>query len=303
MRINFELLDLRAFLAVLEAGSFHQAASALNLSQSALSRRIKSLEEALGAPLLERTTRRVAPTAVGRNLQPILLRMLDELEASILSMTETGNRQPGQVTIACVPTAAFYFLPRVIRLFNEQYPLIRFRILDLSAGEGLESVARGEAEFGINMLGVSESELRFTPLIEDPFVLACRRDHLLARRSSITWADLAGFPLIGVSRHSGNRIILDNALASAKIAVDWFYEVNHLSTSLGLVEAGLGISVLPRLATPQLEHPLIVAIPIKDPVVTRTIGIVERRPGRLSPAAVRFRNMLVENWQSVLDPF
>lgn len=298
MRINFEILDLRAFLAVLETGSFHKAASLLNLSQPALSRRVKSLEQTLGAPLLERTTRRVAPTTVGRQLQPVLIRLLDELESSVLSVSETGNRQSGQVTIACVPTAAFYFLPQVIRRFNKQHPLIRFRIHDLSAREGLESVARRETEFGINMLGFSEADLRFTPLMKDPFVLACRRDHPLARRRTLKWADITGYPLIGVSRHSGNRTILDNALASAKIELNWFYEVNHLSTSLGLVEAGLGISVLPRLATPQVKHPVIVSIPIKDPLVTRTIGIVERRSGHLAPAAQRFRDMLMESWKS-----
>jgi DNA-binding transcriptional LysR family regulator len=297
MRINFELLDIRAFLSVLATGSFRGAAKELNLSQPALSRRIKMLEQTFGSPLLERTTRHVAPTTVGRQLQPMFLRMVDEVESTILAVSDTGRRQSGQVTIACVPTAAFYFLPQVIRLFNKQHPLIRFRIHDLSAREGLESVARGETEFGINMLGHSETDLRFTPLMKDPFVLACRRDHPLAKRRSLKWAELTGYPLVGVSRHSGNRTILDNALAAAKIELNWFYEVNHLSTSLGLVEPGLGISVLPRLATPQGKHPLIVAIPIKDPVVTRTIGIVERRSGHLSPAAGRFRDMLVDSWR------
>ena len=298
MRINFELLDLRAFLAVVATGSFNRAAQSVHLSQSALSRRIKGLEEAVGSPLLERTTRRVELTTVGRQLHPLLERMLGEIETSILSVSETGTRQSGQVTLACVPTAAFYFLPQVIRAFNEQHPLIRFRILDLSAREGLESVARGETEFGINVLGLSEPDLRFTPLLKDPFVLACRRDHPLAQRSSLTWPELAGYPLVGVSRNSGNRTILDNALAGPNIDLNWFYEVNHLSTSLGLVEAGLGVSVLPKLATPQSAHPVIVSIPIVDPVVTRSIGIVERRSGRLSSAALRFRDMLIESWSA-----
>ena len=298
MRINCELLDLRAFLAVLETGTFHKAADTLNLSQPALSRRIKSLEETLGAPLLERTTRKVAPTAAGRQLQPLLARLLDELETSVLAMSETGMKQQGQVAIACVPTAAFYFLPRVIRRFNEQHPQIRFRILDLSASEGLQSVASGETEFGISMLGSADPDLRFTPLMDDPFVLACHRDHPLAGETPLTWKDLEGYPLIGVSRHSGNRTILDNALSHADVRLDWFYEVNHLSTSLGLVEAGIGVSVLPRLATPMADHPLIVTRPIVEPVVARTIGIVERRSGRLSPAAARFRDMLIDSWQA-----
>jgi DNA-binding transcriptional LysR family regulator len=298
MRINCELLDLRAFLAIMETGSFHKAAEIVNLSQPALSRRIKQLEATIGAPLLERTTRKVTPTTVGRDLQPLLQRLLDELETSVLSMSETGKLQHGQVTIACVPTAAFYFLPRVIRRFHTQHPKIRIRILDLSAGEGLRSVANGECEFGISMLGSADPDVTFTPLVEDPFGLACHRDHPLARTRKVRWSDLAEHLLIGVSRNSGNRTILDHALANLNVRLNWFYEVNHLSTSLGLVEAGVGISVLPRLATPQEDHPKIVTRAIIDPTVVRTIGIVERRNGRLSPAATKFRDLLLDSWRS-----
>jgi DNA-binding transcriptional LysR family regulator len=296
VRINCELLDLRAFLAVLESGSFHRAAEQLNISQPALSRRIKQLEEVIGAPLLERTTRRVAPTAAGRDLQPLLIRLLDELETSVLSMSATGKLQHGQVTIACVPTAAFYFLPQVIKQFHALHPNIRIRILDLSASEGLRSVAAGECEFGISMLGSADPDLTFTPLMEDPFVLACHREHPLAGKQRVQWRDLADHLLIGVSRHSGNRTILDNALANLDVRLNWFYEVHHLSTSLGLVEARIGISVLPLLATPREAHPIIVTRPIAEPTVVRTIGIVERRNSRLSPAAMKFRDLLCENW-------
>jgi DNA-binding transcriptional LysR family regulator len=298
MSINFESLDLRAFVAVVDLEGFHRAAEALNLSQPALSRRIQRLEAAVGAALLERTTRRVALTTVGRELLPLVRRMLDEFDSSLFAMREVGRQRGGQISLACVPTAAFYFLPSVIARFNEQYPNIRFRILDLSANEGLESVARGEVEFGINLLGASDPELTFEPLLEDPFVLACRRDHPLAKRDLMTWADLEGQPLVAVSRTSGNRILLDAALVRAGVRLSWSYEVTHLSTSLGLVEAGLGISVLPQLATPQGDHPIIVTRPIRNPEVSRTIGVVRRRGGRLAPAAERFLEMLLGTWRS-----
>jgi DNA-binding transcriptional LysR family regulator len=298
MRINFELLDIRAFLAVLDLGGFHKAADALNLSQPALSRRIQSLEVAVGAPLLERTTRRVAPTAIGRLLAPLARRLLDEFEESLLGMTGVGDRQAGHITLACVPTAAFYFLPRAIERFNAQFPRIRFRILDLSANDGIDSVGRGEAEFGINFFGGSDPDLKFTPLVEDPFVLACRHDHRLAKKKRVAWRDLEGEALIGVSRASGNRMILDSALAKSDVKLTFLFEVNHLTTSLGLVERGLGISVLPKLATPPGDHPTIITKTIAYPEVKRTIGVVERRAARLSPAAQRFRDMLVETWNA-----
>lgn len=297
MSINCEVLDLRAFLAVVELEGFHKAADALNLSQPALSRRIQKLEAAVGAALLERTTRRVAPTAVGRELIPLVRRMLDEFETSLFSIRELGLRQSAVVTIACIPTAAFYFLPRVVKRFNATYPQIRFRILDLSANDGLQSVARGEVEFGINLMGSSDPQLQFTPLIDDPFVLACRRDHPLAGDGPLRWSELEPHRLITVGRTSGNRTLLDAALARSNLRLQWFYEVTHLSTSLGLVEAGLGVSVLPKLATPQSDHAYLMTRPLIEPEVSRSIGIVRRRQSRLSPAAQQFLDMLLGEWQ------
>ena len=81
MRLNFELLDLRAFLAVKDLGGFHKAADFLGLSQPALSRRIKALESAIGAPLFERSTRKVILTAIGRGLEPLVRRMVGRVQA------------------------------------------------------------------------------------------------------------------------------------------------------------------------------------------------------------------------------
>lgn len=299
MSINCEILDLRAFLTVSETRSFHRAAEALHVSQPALSRRIQKLEAAVGAPLLERTTRSVSLTAVGQNLLPLVRRMLEEFDGSLFAARGIDDGRGSQVTIACLPTAAFYFLPSVIARFHEEHPNVRFRILDLPATDGLQAVERGEVEFGINFMGASDPELNFDVLVEDPFVLACRRDHPLARKRKVTWNDLASHRLITVHRTSGNRILLDGALARENLKLSWFYEVTHLSTSLGMVEAGVGISVLPRMATPQQEHPILVTRPLEQPEVSRTIGIVRRRNAVLSAAAEEFLQMLKTTWQGV----
>ncbi len=296
MRINFELSDLRVFLAVFDLGSFHKAAEQLGMSQPALSRRLQALEGMIGASLFERTTRRVGPTAIGLSFAPMARRLLHEIEDGLLGLTGVGAQQGGLVTLACIPTAAFYFLPRAIDRFHALYPRIRFRILDLSSNDGLLAVSRGEADFGINLAGNSETDLEFTPLIDDPFVLACRRDQPLASRAQLGWKELEGETLVGVSRASGNRVILETALANLGIRLEFQYEVNHLTTSLGLVERGLGAAILPKLATPPDGHPLIVSCALGDPPVSRTIGLVERRKARLSPAAQRFRDMIVETW-------
>lgn len=296
--MNAELLDLRAFVTVAELGSFVRTARALNLSQPALSRRIQKLEESLGAPLFERSTRQVSLTMVGRDFLPKVRRLIDEFENSVLAIHDFGARTSGLVTIAAVPSTVFYFLPLAIGRFSEAYPRIRIRILDIGANEGLEAVARGEADFGINFIGASHAEIEFEKLVEDPFVLACRHDHPLASRKHVSWAELASQRVITVGRNSGNRALIDNALVQHGVQFGWAYEVAHLSGSLGLVEAGLGVAVLPRLATPAAGHPIIRTVGLIEPEVSRTIGIVRRRGASLSPPASRFLRILLETWHA-----
>jgi DNA-binding transcriptional LysR family regulator len=120
--VNFDLNDLQAFRAVVELGSFRNAAEALNISRPALSRRIEKFEEALGVRLFERTTRSVTPTTVRRVFAPSAEQLLDDLDVALLGIRDVSTSRLGHVAIACVPSVAYYFLPRVIAaafgLFN-----------------------------------------------------------------------------------------------------------------------------------------------------------------------------------------
>ena len=293
-----DLDGLRGFVTVAEVGSFHGAADMLHLSQPALTRRIQKLEAALGVQLIERDTRQLRLSSVGRDFYFKTKRLLDELDATVMGIRELADRASGEVTIAALPTATDYFLPRVIEDFNSQFPRIRIRILDLSANDVLEAVKRGQAEFGINLLGAQEPDLEFEPLLRDPFLLVCRRDHPLAHLEQVRWADIAPYRFITVGRLSGNRIILDAALAGLPVRPRWFYEVQHLTTSLGLVEAGLGVAAVPQLAVPTGQHAVLVVRPLVEPTVTRMMGIIRRHGATLSPAAQQFHQILKSRWGS-----
>ena len=174
---NFELADLRGFVAVAELGNFRAAAESLPLSQPALSRRIEELEKALGAPLFDRTTRRVTLTGLGRDFWPKARALLDGLDQSLLGMREFASSRMGKVTIACVTSAVYYFLPCVVRRDHAMNPGIRLRILDDGSNDVMSRVLRGEADFGVDFLGTQEPEIDFQPILREPFVAACRRDH------------------------------------------------------------------------------------------------------------------------------
>jgi DNA-binding transcriptional LysR family regulator len=294
MKVNFD--ELQAFAAVAELGSFAAAATQINLSQPALTRRVQKLEATLGVTLIDRGTRQLHLTTVGRDLLPKVRRLLDELDSSVLGIRELADRVTGEVTVGAVPTATYYFLPQVIEEYNKKYPKIRIRILDLSANDVLEAVKRGQAEFGINLLGAQEPDIDFEPLLRDPFLFVCRHDHPLAGLEQVRWRDIVPYRFITVGLLSGNRIIIDAALADLPTRPRWFYEVQHLNTSLGLVEAGLGVAAVPKLAVPTRPHPLLVIRPLIDPTVVRVMGIIRRHGATLSPAAQQFYQILKSRW-------
>lgn len=285
MAINFDLNDLQAFRAVAELASFRKAAEAVHLSQPAFSRRIDKLEQALGVRLLERTTRRVTLTAVGRDFERKVRELLDDLDATLLGIRGVTGTRMGEVTIACVPSTVYYYLSEVLRRYREQCPKVRVKVLDAGANDVLASVARGEADFGLNFVGAQEGELEFVPLAEERFVAACRRDHALAKLRHVSWAKLGEYDYISVGRSSGNRVLLDQALAGLPARPVAIYEAQHVTTTLGLVEAGLGVAAVPSMAMPGRDHPLLVSVPLVDPVITRKVGLIRRRGRSLSPAA------------------
>jgi len=294
MAINFDLNDLLSFRAVAELSSFRKAAESVHLSQPAFSRRIDKLEQALGVRLLERTTRRVTLTAVGRDFERKVREFLDELDATLLGIRGVAVTRMGEVTVACVPSTVNYYLSHVIGRYHERSPKVRVKVLDAGANEVLATVARGEADFGLNFIGAQEGELDFKPLVEERFVAACRRDHPLAKLRRVSWAQLSDHDYISVGRASGNRVLLDQALAGVAGRPQAIYETQHVTTMLGLVEAGLGVAAVPSMAMPASDHPLLVSVPLVDPVVTRKVGLIRRRGRSLSPAAQQLYDLFSE---------
>ncbi|MFM0550512.1 LysR family transcriptional regulator [Paraburkholderia sediminicola] len=284
-----DLDALRAFVAVASHASFNDAAIELNLSASALTRRIKRLEEALDAMLFERTTRTVALTSSGGLLLPRAQGVLRELDASLELVSEATRIRTGQLTIACIPTVAKFMLPKIVSSYHKRRPEVRLRLIEANLATVVQRVAIGEAEFGIAFLVNESPELAIDELLVDPYVLACPADHPLAASEHVTWPELRPWPLIVSGTSSGNRRMLDAALRDIDWRPDRLIEIEHLTTSLGLVEAGLGISIIPRCAAPRDAHARIAIRPLVDPTVARTIGLIRRRDAALSSIARDFR--------------
>ncbi len=289
--INFDLHQLQAFIAVAERSSFRAAAEHIHLSPPALSRRIEKLESILGTRLFNRTTREVELTSLGRIFLERARSAVDDLEAAMLGISDIAATRSGRVTVACVPSAALYFLPQVIRSFSSQYPAIRIRVIDESMSQTLQSVLSGESDFGIGFMSSLMPEIEFEGIHDDPFVVAMRRDHPLASRKSVGWPAIAGERLISVARSSGNRQLLDDVLTKAGIQPHFAFEVSHIGTLLGMVEAGLGLAAVPRMALPA-KHSAVIGLPLKNPTLSRSLGLLTRQGVALRPAAAMFHEHL-----------
>ena len=294
MRINYELHDLQAFVAVAERGSFRQAADDLFLSQSALSRRIDKLEEGLGVKLFERTTRRVRLTNVGQTFLLNVRTALDDLEDAVLGVADLAAHRTGTVTLACVPTAVWHFLPEVLKRFSARFPRIRVRVHDESAQDVLNLVLNGEADFGINFAGAENPEIVFEPIYVESYVLAMRRDHPLATRKVLSWKETVDERYISVAKSSGNRSVIDAALAGVEKHPLIFCEVNHVSGVLALVEAGMGVAAVPGLSVLPERLEGIVGVPLVNPEIKRTLGLISKRSHSMAPAARTLFEMLSE---------
>ncbi|MEO6958464.1 MAG: LysR substrate-binding domain-containing protein [Burkholderiaceae bacterium] len=293
-RIKFDLQELQAFVAVAEKLSFRAAADDLFLSAPALSRRIEKLESGLGVRLFERSTRHVALTNVGRAFLDHARTALDELEGAVLGISDLATRRGGLVTVACVPSAAYYFLPTVIATFSKRYPQIRVRIMDEGANTVLNDVINRRADFGVNFIGTQETDLEFEPIFTERFVLAVHTGHRLAKRRKVRWEELCDERFIAVGKTSGNRVLIDSALANSARRPTSFFEVAHVSSLLGLVEAGLGVAAVPQLALPAKKHSTLKGISLVEPDVSRTLGLLCKRYGHLSPAAQILYDLIKE---------
>ena len=297
---GLDLDQLRAFLEVADRVSFRRAAEALCISAPALSRRVELLEERLGARLLERTSRSVRLTEIGASFRERARAALDDLDAATFDVALRTAGSPGRVTVSCIPSVALGVVPQAIRAIDRKLPGVKVHVLDDSAAIAMDKVRDGEADFGIAFLPEPSAELVFDPVLDDPFVLVVARDHRLAKHRSIRLASLGNETWVALSRGSGNRQLINRALADHGIYLPHTHEAAHIASLLAFVEAGLGIALLPQLAVSRRATGA-KTVRLSDFRLTRTIGIVSNPSRRMSPHAAAFREMVEQSLRKALN--
>jgi DNA-binding transcriptional LysR family regulator len=288
MRINFDFNDLEAFLAVMETNSFHHAAERLNLSQSAVTRRIQKLEEALGSALFDRTTRAVKPTLAAKRLQARAEAMLEGAQETTLAMRDESvafaHQRSAVVTLAMIPTVIASLLPPAIQNFRREGFNARIRLLDFAANEVAEAVSQGEADFGVCSIESLEPNTHFESLFDDQIVVALPNHHPLAVSDQVNWSDLQSLELILPARGTGNRLLIDEAMAQSRTTAHWTYEVNRSTTAMELVNHGTAVALLPRSAMNSTHSGGLIFKNFCNPSVSRPIGLLTRSGIAETPA-------------------
>ena len=284
--MNVTLRQLRVFRAVAENRNFSRAGDQIGLTQPAVSRSIVELEGQLGLKLLDRTTREVALTEAGHSLAARLDRLLDELEQTLLDVQGMSNARRGKVRVASSPTLSANLMPACIAACARDEPDIELVLLDRIQQDVLDSVRAGEVDFGVVIEPASQDDLACETILEDPFCLVLPPGHRLAGRKQVRWSALDGEAMVLLAHASGSRRLIDQALAQHGARCVIQQQVGHPTTAFRMVEAGIGISVMPALAVPPAGLRSLEVRPL-TPRVERAVMLVHRRNRAPAPLAQR----------------
>ena len=288
-----EFKHIEAFLAVARLGHFTRAAAALQVSQPALTTHVRQLEETLGITLFDRNNRRVQLTQAGRDLVAPFERLSLDLASIVKHAHDLAAHRRGVILVAALPSVAAVVLPRVISALAEKHPAIVVRVRDAIAGKVLELVKSGEVDFGIGSLIRPDPEVIEEPLFTDRLCAFARLDHPLARRRSVRLRDLGVHPLILTGQDTSVRQIIERTLEQERLPVRVAQEATYMTTAIGMVRAGLGVAILPESAmAAEAATPGLRMLTIRDPELTRQIGLLRRKERSLSPAAQRLVDLL-----------
>jgi DNA-binding transcriptional LysR family regulator len=290
--MNPSLKQMRSFIAVARTASFTRAAAQIHLSQPALTVQIRQLETAHNVKLLDRNTRSVQLTRVGRELVPIIERLLHELDAVVSGARELASKRHGIVRIACLPSLAATRLPDAIVAFRAKHPRVQFIVRDGVGGKVAALVREEAVDFGISGGTTSDPELAVSPLMHDRMHALYLSPHALDRSAKIGIHGLCAHPLILMDEESTVRQVVDEAFREAGLPKVATIEATYMSTAVGMVRAGLGVALLPSTAIESQASGKLRSRPIEGKSFARPIFIVCKKGRTLPPASEEFLSSL-----------
>src|ERR1700761_691985 len=288
--MEFSSRQLRAFHLVAEHFNFTRAAEALFLTSSGLSVLVRELERQIGFRLFDRTTRQVVLTAQGSELLEITRPALFMIDDGISRIEQSARRKNRRITVGTTPWIAAHVLPSAIRGFREQHPGLDIHLFDGNLGALAKRVELNKLDFA---LGIFDRILgmRRVPFFRFSLMLARPDDGRPVRSQTSAWADVGGETLISLTRDYPYEQLIQKQLEKMGVVCKRGQTVNGLDTQLGLVEAGLGVAVIPSFGV-RASRNRKVRVTKLEPEVALDFYEISNRGRKLPPEASEFAAFL-----------
>ena len=299
-----ELRHLRYFIAVAEELHFGRAAEQLGISQPPLSQQIQALEEEIGARLLERTNRRVELTEAGRLFLDESRQVLAQVDKAVQLARRAQRGELGELKVGFTSSAPFTStVPRSIHAFRQAYPDVHLELHEMSSAETVKALLEDGVQVGVIRPLALPDNLLAVELFREPLVAVLRADHPLAAGSAegLDIAAMAEEPFVFFPRTFGTGLY-DQLIALAREAgfsPRIAQEASEAMTIIGLVSAGLGVSVLPA-SFRRTRVDGVVYRTLLDPGATTAVWLVRRR-GERSPLALSFVELVTREAAALTD--
>lgn len=280
-----DLNALRAFVAISHYGSFSRAAERLNITQPAVSKRMRNLEEQLDTVLFDRVGRSIHLTDAGQALLPAARRILQEMDNATRTMHNLDQRIAGTLSFATSHHIGLHRLPQLLRDFTQAHPEVEVDIHFQESEIAYDAVVRREVEFAfVTLIPDPPDSITHQPLWQDVMHYVAAPQHELAHEKTLTLADLARSRAILPAASSMTWQLIKDQFAQRQLPLQTTLPVNYLETIKMMVSVGLGWSVLPESMLD--DH--LVRLAVASPPVTRDLGVIWLPDRTLSNAAGAF---------------
>jgi DNA-binding transcriptional LysR family regulator len=291
MTMRFDVADLQLFLGVVEQGSLTRGARSMRLALASASERIAGMEEALGARLLERTSRGVRPTAAGEALVRHARIILFQVEQMRGELGGFGQGLKGRLRLLCNTAALIGYLPPHLREFLVEHPELSVDLEERPSVEIALAVAEGRADLGVAANVADLAALQSRPLIEDRLMAVLGARHRLACAAGVRFADLVGEPFIGVG-DAALDIHLAERASRLGLQLDYRVRLKRMADMAMMVAAGVGIAIVSGASAADLSRDDLVIVPLEDAWAHRRLYLCARDFRRLPSAAAALAQAL-----------
>ncbi len=298
-----DLKQLRTFLHVAETSSLSKAAKRLNVTQPALSRQIRLLEEDIGVPLFVRTGRGVVLSEAGEKLMPRARFLTEEMERLKMDMAAFTGTITGEVRLGLPPSVGLVLAGPVVEQVRQQFPNVRLRVTQLLSGALQETLLDGRMDIGILFEGNVSPQLRSIPLWSERLYFITKPDPQWEGRTSISYAECLEQPFILPGPKHGLRDMLEKEANKIDRPINVVVEAESLVVHTELVCRGLGCTILSYEACrAHIEAGRLIALPLVDPQIERICSLVWSKDYPLTRAAQAMADVIKETAAEIFTP-